>query len=186
MNRKLIVSLGGASLLALAAVAGVSAAGPNGGTMAGPVGAANGGAHAVAGVLNLTQAQIAELRASGLSIAQIAERQGIDVQTVIDALGAQWTERIQVRVDNGALTDEQAAALEAQVQARVEAMVNDTATGGMQGAAVGAGPAAMAGRRAAAGAGAGPLSDQDGTCDGTGTPAGPRGVGMAGRWGAQQ
>ncbi len=141
MNKKLIVSFGGAGLLALAAVAGVSAAGPQGGGNGPAAGAAMGGT--LGTILNLDQAQVRELRQDGLSLAQIAEQQGVDPAVVVDALTAQWTSQIDVRVTNGALTAEQADALKAQVEARAEAMVNQTEPGGMQGAAVGAGKALM-------------------------------------------
>lgn len=151
--KRFILSVGGAALVALAAAATVLAAGPNGGNAAG-VGAV------APSVLGLTQAQIRELRGDGLSLAQIAAREDVDPAVLQDALVARWTERIAVRVQNGALTEAQATALREQLQARAKDLVNRTAPGGMQGAAVGAG-------RFGAGDGTGPISGT-GTCDGTG------------------
>lgn len=116
------------------------------------------GGATIATVLGLTEAQIRELRQQGLSLAQIAARQGVPVQKLTDALVAQWRVPIDARVASGALTPTDAAALLAQLQTRAEAMVSSTTPGGMQGAAVGAGPQS----------GMGP---QSGACDGTG-PAG--------------
>ncbi len=93
-------------------------------------------------ILRLTDVQINDLRHDGMTLAQIAERQGVDDQELIDALRAQWTERIEARVTNGALTEEQATELKAQVELKAKAMVNQATAGGMRGAAVGAGPAA--------------------------------------------
>ncbi len=164
MRRALGVATLVASLGALAVVATVAAAGPR-----------NGSGQAAADALNLTREQVMDLRHDGLSLGQIAEQQGVPASSVVDALAARWTERIQVRAENGALTDEQATALQAQVRARAEATVGQTDLGGMQGAAVGAGPANGAGTGVGGGVGPGPRGSGDGTgeCDGTG----PHGAG---------
>jgi hypothetical protein len=161
--RRVFAAIGGAALGSLLLVATVAAADPTT-----PPGRGNGAATStVAQVLNLTQAQLRDLRQDGLSIAQIAARQNVAVQKVVDALVAQWNARIQVRVENGALTTAEAAALQGQLQQRAQDMVSSTRPGGMQGAAVGAGPNG-------AGNGAGDGSGQygDGDCDGSG-PHGP-------------
>ncbi len=167
-RRKLSLATVVAGLGALAIAATVAAAGPQ-----------NGGGLAAAEALNLTRDQVMEMRHDGLSLAQIAEQQGVAVSRVVDALVARWTERIEARVENGALTQDEATALTEQVRERAEAMVQQTAAGGMQGAAVGAGPANGAGNGSAGngvggGVGPGPRGDGDGTgeCDGTG-PHGP-------------
>jgi hypothetical protein len=129
----------------------------------------------VAEILGLSQAAISDLRHDGLSLAQIAERQNVDPQKLVDALTQQWTARIDVRVQNGALTTAQATALKAQLATRAKDMVYRTTLGGMQGAAVGAGPASAQGHRGGAGAGAGMggrgRGAGNGTCDGTGAGA---------------
>lgn len=190
--KKLIVSLGGALAVALIVVAGVAAAGPgrgpNGtgtGPGAGDAGGGAGGVDVVSAILKLTQEEIADLRADGLSLAQIAERQQVDPQKLVDALVAQWSSRIDVRVANGALTAAEATQLKAELAVRAKAMVFQATAGGMQGAAVGAGPGAMGRGRGAGpadgtGTGYGPGQARqghgagNGICDGTGPQAAPQ------------
>jgi hypothetical protein len=130
----------------------------------------------LAGILGLTEAQVMELRQQGLSLAQIAERQKVDPQRLVDALVAQWTERIDARLANGGITADQATTLRANVAVRAKAMVEQTTMAGMQGAAVGAGPNAAPG----SGAGAGPNA----ATRGTGTGAAARGTGVGAGTGA--
>ena len=143
--RRILIATGAAALIALMAVASVAAAGPAGRAGAPAVGART---DVVAPILKLTQAQVQELRQDGLSLAQIAERQKVAPQKLIDALVAQWTARIEARVQAGALTADQATTLRTQLATRAKDMVYRTTLGGMQGAAVGAGPNAAAGRAA--------------------------------------
>jgi hypothetical protein len=186
--RRLILATGAAALLAIAVVATVAAAGPMG--RGGGVGATErtGGAGAtarvgtqsdvVAGILGLTREAIDDLRHEGLSLAQIAEKQKVDPQKIVDALTAKWTVRIEARVRNGALTTAQATALKVQLATRAKDMVYRTTLGGMQGAAVGAGPA-NAGIRSGAGTsgdagarmGGRGRGAGNGACDGTGSRA---------------
>lgn len=132
-------------------------------------------------ILGLSRTEIMELRHDGLSLAQIADREGVDPQELIDALAARWTERIEVRVQNGALTEDEAAQLREQLEVRAKSAVYSTALGGMQGAAVGAGPhngqggegarmgtGAGMGNGAGMGIGRGGGGAGTGTCDGTG------------------
>ncbi len=81
-----------------------------------------------------------ELRQQGLSLAQIAERQKVDPQKLIDALATQWSARIDARLAAGAITSDQAKTLKANVAVQAKAMVYQVTLGGMRGAAVGAGP----------------------------------------------
>ena len=101
-------------------------------------------------------------------MAQIAERQKVDPQKLIDALKAQWIERIDARVANGAITASEATTLKAQVDLRAKDMVYKVTMGGMRGVAVGAGPTGMG--RGMTGAG---NAGGAGTCDGSG----PHGAG---------
>ncbi len=157
--RKLIIALAGGLFGTLLVAAAVAAADPTPTpSQSTPARPATG---AAAQVLGLTQAQIMDLRHDGLSLAQIAERQKVAVQKVIDALVARWTERIDARVAAGALTATEGQALKSQLQTKATQMVNSTTPGGMGGAAVGAG-------RGNAGGG-------NGTCDGTGDGDGYRG-----------
>jgi hypothetical protein len=190
--KKLLLATGTAGIAILALAATVAAAGPHGaGAGAGQgqaspqvrsqgagQGQAQGPAQAgqtdvVAGILGMTQVEIAAQRQAGASLAQIAEKKGIAPQKLVDALVAQWSTRIDYRVSVGALTAAQAATLKDQLQVRAKDMVYKVTLGGMQGAAVGAGPngggtmrGTGRGMNAGNGRGAG-----NGACDGTGPNA---------------
>lgn len=170
--KRLTLSLGIASLAILVFVAAVAAAGPR--SQARNAAPATG--TAIADVLGLSQAEIAELRQGGLTLAQIAERQQVDPEQLIEAFVARWTERIEARVQNGALSADQATELRAQLELKARAMVEQLPTGGMRGAAVGAGPdnAARTGMGAGNhasdgnGPGRGQAGRGNGSCDGSG------------------
>jgi hypothetical protein len=167
--KRLILSSAGAALAIVALAATVAAAGPS----PSPAGDQVRSREVLPTILGLTHQQVMDLRHDGLTLAQIAERQSVDPQKLVDALAAQWSGRIDVRVANGALTASEATVLKAQVAVRAKAMVNQAAPGGMQGAAGGAGH----GRMGAGGGGAGMgarngAGNPAGTCDGTG-PQGP-------------
>jgi hypothetical protein len=167
---KQILGAAGAGLASLVFAATVVAAGPTPSPSA-----TTQTRDTVPAVLGLTQAQAQALRHDGQSLAQIAEKQKVDPQRLIDALVARWTSRIDVRVTNGALTADEATKLKAEVQTQATSMVNQVTLGGMQGAAVGAGPQNGAGRGAGMANGTGPrgMGTGTGTCDGTG----PNGAG---------
>ncbi len=169
--KKLPMAFGGAALAILALVATVAAASPSPAPAAGPAAPARerGMDGTLTSILGLTQAEVMDLRHDGLSLAQIAERQKVDPQKLVDALAAQWTERIDARLAAGAITSAQATELKGQVQLRAKDMVFKTTSGGMRGVAVGAGPGS-GGRMGAGTRGAG---SGTGTCDGTG----PHGAG---------
>jgi len=161
--KKLTIPLAGAGMLLLLAAGVAMAAGP--GPMASstfaPVATTTPAATTapaaatgtLAAILGLTDAQVQALRQQGLSLAQIAERQKVNPQRLVDALVAQWSVRIDARLAAGALTADQAKTLKASLAVGAKAMVNQVTLGGMRGAAVGAGPNGMA--RGVAGAGAG-------------------------------
>jgi hypothetical protein len=110
----------------------------------------------IAAILGLTDAQVMELRRQGLSLAQIAEREKVDPQRLVDALVAQWSARVDARLAAGAITADQATTLKANVAIRAKAMVYEVTLGGMRGAAIGAGPnGVMRGMGGDAGMGAG-------------------------------
>jgi len=169
--RRLIAAIGGTIFATLLVAGAVAAAGP---TQSPPTTKAAAGI-TMATVLGLTPAQVRDLRDDGLSIAQIAERQKVELDKVVAALVARWTERIDARVASGSLTKAEGDALKAKLQAEAQALVQSTTPGGMQGAAVGAGPANSNGSgsgngdatRARDGSGAG-----NGACDGTGSGSG--------------
>jgi hypothetical protein len=174
--KQLILPLAGAGLVLLLAVGAVSAASPTPVEPAAtpapvttPAPAATSGTLAV--ILGLTDAEVMELRQQGLSLAQIAERQGVDPLRLIDALVAQWSARIDARLAVGALSADEAKALKDNVAVQAKAMVYQVTQGGMRGAAVGAGPNG-------AGRGMG-----RGGSNGTGTPGGAMNGTGAGRGG---
>ncbi len=132
----------------------------------------------VADVVGLTHDQIRDLRHDGLSLAGIAERQGVDPDALVEALREHWAERISARVEAGALTEAAGAELLDQLETQARHMVFRTTLGGQQGAAVGAGPGSGQGgstsRGAAAdGAGSGGGRGRD-TASGEPDPRGPR------------
>ena len=185
--KTLAIPFAGAGLVLLLAAGAVAAASPAPtapvtlapaattapGTTSAPVHATG----TIAAILGLTDAQVMELRQQGLSLGQIAERQNVDPQRLIDALAAQWSARIDARLAAGALTADQAKTLKANVAVQAKAMVYQATMGGMRGAAVGAGPSgAVRGMGAGAGmAGAGRggmmrgAGAGNGTCPMTGT-----------------
>ena len=168
---KQILVAAGAGLASLVFAATVVAAGPT----PTPSPATTQARDTVPAVLGLTQAQVQALRHDGLSLAQIADKQNVDPQRLVDALVARWTSRIDARVANGALTGDEATKLKAEVQTQAKSMVNKVTLDGMQGAAVGAGPrnGAAAGSGVGNGPGARGAGSGTGSCDGTG----PQGAG---------
>ena len=98
--KRLSLALAGAALAILAVAATASAAGPT----PSPAGDQLRTRDTIPAVLGLSQAELMDLRQDGLTLAQIAERQNVAPQKLIDALVAQWTLRIDARVQNGGLT----------------------------------------------------------------------------------
>ena len=186
--RRLFLATGAAALLLAMVVASVAAAGPMGrgfGAGSGTTERAGAQGEVITDLLGLSHDAIHALRNDGQSLAQIAEQQDVDPQKLVDALVAQWTERIEARVTAGALSPDEAATLTAQLETRARDMVQRTTLGGMQGAAVGAGPANAPGNRGGAaadrepGSGAGEGRGRgagNGVCDGSG----PQGNGSQG------
>ena len=162
--KRLSLALVGAALAIFAVAATASAAGPS----PSPAGDQVRSRDIIPALLGLSQAELMDLRQDGLTLAQIAERQNVVPQKLIDALVQRWTLRIDARAQNGALTTDAAAALKEQVALRATAMVNQAPVGGMQGAAVGAGPANRNGTGPGLAAGPNGTPAGTGTCDGTG------------------
>lgn len=168
--KRLTISLTIAAFTILAVVATVSAASPAPTQAPDQVRARD----TITTILGLSQAEVMDLRQDGLTLVQIAERQKVDPQKLIDALVAQWSARIDIRVSNSALSAAEATTLKTQLAVQAKAMVNQATLGGMRGAAVGAGRDAMGaagmGRGSGMGHGAGmgnPGGTGSGTCDGT-------------------
>jgi polyhydroxyalkanoate synthesis regulator phasin len=78
----------------------------------------------VSGLLGIDAETLRTELQAGKSIADIATEQGVDVQTVIDALVAEAQEHIDLMVENGRLTDEEAATKLADVTERITERVN--------------------------------------------------------------
>ena len=80
-------------------------------------------AEATADLLGIDAEELQAAYQDGQTLAQIAEANGVDVQTIIDAQVATKTERINAAVDAGRLTaaeaDEKLVGLEARVTTRV-------------------------------------------------------------------
>lgn len=71
----------------------------------------------------------AELKAaveSGESIADVAEANGVDVDTVIDAMVSAKTERLAEKIDEGQITQAEADEKLADAEARITERVNET------------------------------------------------------------
>ena len=118
----------------------------------GPGGPARGhfgaGLDAAAEAIGIESEELRTALRDGSTIAEVAEANDVDVQTVIDALVGATEAHLDEAVDSGRLTEEQAATLRAALPERIEAMVN------------GEGPL---------GAGGGPPPEAD--AEGTSTPA---------------
>jgi len=104
--------------------------GPGGG--GGPMGGFDVDLDTLADTLGLTADEVSAALAEGQSIADLAEAQGVDLQTVIDALVAAATERIDQEVADGRLTDDEAAEQVASLSERVTRLVDQPGgSGGM-------------------------------------------------------
>lgn len=89
-------------------------------------------------VLGLTAEEMRDALRSGSSLADLAKQQGVDVSTLVDALVAVATERIDTAVAAGDLEQDRADELEAQLAERVTAVVDEVPAlhhrgGGMHG-----------------------------------------------------
>lgn len=78
----------------------------------------------LAAVLGIDTDTLADQLRAGTSLAEIANEHGVDVDTVIDLLVADVEARLDARVTDGTLTEEQAAERAAEVRERVTALVN--------------------------------------------------------------
>lgn len=78
----------------------------------------------IADLLGIDAEALREAVRSGQSIAEIAEANGVDPQTVVDALVAQAQAHLDLAVENGRLTEDEAAAKAAELSERITARVN--------------------------------------------------------------
>jgi polyhydroxyalkanoate synthesis regulator phasin len=91
---------------------------------------------AAAEALGISEDDLHDALSDGQSIAEVASAQGVDVQTVIDALVAEATARIDDAVADGDLTEEEATERKADLVERVTDFVNN---GELRGPGVGGG-----------------------------------------------
>ncbi len=79
---------------------------------------------AIAEILGITQDELRTAIVDGQTVADLATAQGIDIQTVIDAIVADMTEHVEEHVDAGDITEEQATERLATAEERVTERVN--------------------------------------------------------------
>jgi hypothetical protein len=82
------------------------------------------GLDAAAEAIGITSEELRTALRDGSTIAEVAEANDVEVQTVIDALVADAEAALDEAVANGRLTDERAAEIKASLPERIEAMVN--------------------------------------------------------------
>jgi hypothetical protein len=81
---------------------------------------------AAAEALNLTEDELrSRLEDGETTIAEVAAAQGVDVQTVIDAMVADATAHIDQKVADGDLSAERAAEIKANLEERITTRVNE-------------------------------------------------------------
>lgn len=74
----------------------------------------------VANTLGITSEELITSVRDGKTVAEIAAEQGVDLDTVVDALAEPMVERLQDRVDGGLMTQEEADSMEIVMRARIE------------------------------------------------------------------
>lgn len=79
---------------------------------------------AAADALGISETELRDALAEGRTMAEVADAQGVDVQSVVDALVAEKQARIADAVADGRLTQDQADEILAEVVERVTARVN--------------------------------------------------------------
>jgi uncharacterized protein YidB (DUF937 family) len=78
---------------------------------------------AVAEVLGVEPAVVAETLASGGTIAELASSQGVSIEELVEALVARLTERLEQAVAEGKIDDQRAARLIASAPQRIERLI---------------------------------------------------------------
>lgn len=108
-----------------AVIAALDAAGPMGGGGPGHGHGRGGfGLEAAATALGMTTDELRTALQDGSTIAEVATAQGVDVQTVIDALVAEATTRLAEKVADGELTQAEADERIAELTTRITEQVN--------------------------------------------------------------
>jgi alkylated DNA nucleotide flippase Atl1 len=80
---------------------------------------------AAAEALNLSVEDLRQQLRDGRTLAQVAQEQNVDVQTVIDAMVADATARIDQKVQEGELSAEEANEHKAELEERITRLVNE-------------------------------------------------------------
>jgi hypothetical protein len=80
---------------------------------------------AAAQALNLSVDELRSNLRDGKTLAQVAQEQNVDVQTVIEAMVAEATARIDQKVQEGDLTAEQANERKSELEERITRLVNE-------------------------------------------------------------
>ena len=83
----------------------------------------------VSELFGLTPEELCELRQEGKSLAEIAAEQNVTVDDLVEAIMAEKIEAVQAKVDEGAITQEQADLMIQRMTERTELAVNRTTTG---------------------------------------------------------
>jgi hypothetical protein len=82
------------------------------------------GLDAAAEAIGITSEELRDALQDGSTIAEVAEANDVEVQTVIDALVADAEAHLDEAVADGRITEEQAAGRKAELPERIEALVN--------------------------------------------------------------
>jgi ribosomal protein S20 len=135
MKRERIGRIGLASLLTLGSLAGVAGVAgaqstdttnPSSGQTSDRPQHRGPGLEAAAKALNLSEDELkAKLEDGTTTIAAVAAAQGVDVQTVIDAIVADATTHIDQKVADGDITEARATEIKANLTERITKMVNE-------------------------------------------------------------
>lgn len=83
-----------------------------------------GGLETAASYLGLTEAELRSELAEGKTLAEVAKAEGKSVDGLVQAMVAEAKEKIDAAVDDGRLTEEQAAELKENLEERVTDLVN--------------------------------------------------------------
>lgn len=87
----------------------------------------------IAGLLNMTEAELQSALQAGQTVADLATEKGVALQTIVDALVAEQKPLLQEAVTAGRLTQEQADARLAELQAQLPTQLSTAFTPGMRG-----------------------------------------------------
>jgi ribosomal protein S20 len=121
----LTAGLAGGGILGVTAVAGAQTGDQPPAEADRPPGGHGPALDAAAKALNLSVDDLRSKLEGGKTIAQVAREQGVDVQTVIDAMVADATAHIDQAVQDGKLTADQANERKANLQDRITQLVNE-------------------------------------------------------------